>query len=99
MLISPNTVLGADVNRVIDLLGYYIELKKPNHVRMVLGTQVNGKPHFGTYMVHAITFQLARHVQEAFDLPVSVHIGFLDNTTYDVIQSSEEFLTNVTLTK
>ncbi len=88
-LVSPDTVLGTSDTRVTDLLGYYIQLNKPKHVRLVLGTQVNGKPHFGTYMVHAITFQIARLIKEAYRLPVSVHIGFLDNTTHDVVDSPE----------
>jgi hypothetical protein len=91
-LVSPNTVLGSTDTHVMDILGSHIQLKQPKHVRMVLGTQVNGKPHFGTYMVHAITFQLARHIQDTFGLPVSVHIGFLDNTTNDVVLSPDNIL-------
>ena len=87
MLISPNTVLGNSVQEITDLVFPHIQLRKPSQIKLVLGTQVNGNPHFGTHMVHAITFKLAQLLQREFSIETLVHIGFLDNTTHETVQT------------
>jgi len=56
-----------------------------------VGTQINGIPHIGTYIVQCASFLLAKKVREKFKIATSVEFGALDNAPFDVVKSSSGY--------
>lgn len=87
MIVSPNTVLANCLSAAIDLINPRIQLSHSGKVIFSVGTQINGVPHIGTYIVQAASFVMAREVREKFGVDVAVHFTALDNAPYDVIST------------
>ncbi len=82
-MLSPNSVLANSIENVEDLI--LLRLKIGNYSKIVfhVGTQINGIPHIGTYLVQASTFVIARKLKKlGFD--VEVKFGALDNSPYEL---------------
>jgi hypothetical protein len=86
---SPNTVLANALTDSIDLLKPRIALQQPKRIEFAVGTQINGIPHIGTYLVIAGAFTVAAKAAEVFNLPVSVKFGALENSPYDLVTSED----------
>lgn len=84
---SPNTVLANSLTDAIDIIRPRLEINKPKEVVFCVGTQINGIPHIGTYIVQCASFILAKKVREKFKVNTSVEFGALDNAPFDVIKS------------
>jgi hypothetical protein len=56
---------------------------QPKSVTFTVGTQTNGIPHIGTYLVQAIAFKLAEKTRAQTGLSTNVSFGALDNVTYE----------------
>ncbi|MES2408846.1 MAG: hypothetical protein V4509_00920 [Patescibacteria group bacterium] len=87
---SPNTVLANSLTDAVDLIRPRIEINKPKEVVFCVGTQINGIPHIGTYIVQCASFMLAKKIREKFGVKTRVEFGALDNAPYDVVQSTGE---------
>lgn len=85
---SPNTVLANSLTDAVDLIRPRIEINKPKEVVFCVGTQINGVPHIGTYLVQCASFVLARKVREKFGIKTRVEFGALDNAPFDVVKST-----------
>ncbi len=85
MITSPNTVLANCLQDSIDLIRPRLEINKPSRVVFSVGTQINGHPHIGTYLVQAASFVLAREIRGKFGIPCEVMFGALDNAPYEVL--------------
>jgi hypothetical protein len=83
---SPNTVLANALDNTLDLLQPRIILSNPKQIEFVVGTQINGKPHIGTYLVLTGAFVMAQKAHQKYGLPVSVKFGALDNAPYDIVK-------------
>jgi hypothetical protein len=84
---SPNTVLANSLSDALDILRPRVEINKPSEIVFCVGTQINGIPHIGTYIVQCASFILAQKAREKFGIRTSVEFGALDNAPYDVVQS------------
>jgi len=84
---SPNTVLANSLTDAIDIIRPRIEINKPKEIIFSVGTQINGIPHIGTYIVQCTSFILAKKVREKFGVPTSVEFGALDNAPFDTVKS------------
>ncbi len=84
---SPNTVLANSLTDALDIIRPRLEINKPKEVVFSVGTQINGIPHIGTYIVQCASFLLAKKVREKYKVATSVEFGALDNAPFDVIQS------------
>ena len=82
---SPNTVLANALVNIEDMLRPRISLQKPSKLVFMVGTQINGIPHLGTFLCHTATFLLAQRAQQVFGLPATVSFGALDNSPYKVV--------------
>lgn len=87
LIASPNTVLANSLQNTIDLVQPRIQINSPREVVFSVGTQINGFPHIGTYLVQASAFVLARTVQAEFGIPTKVAFGALDNAPYKVVET------------
>lgn len=81
---SPNLVLANVLNRTIDLLAPTIFARRPQKAIFVVGTQINGAPHFGTHLVQATAFALARLASRRFSIDTSVQFVALDNSPHEI---------------
>jgi hypothetical protein len=88
IITSPNTVLANCLTDSLDLLRPRLEMSRPSEVIFVVGTQINGVPHIGTYIVQCASFILAQRTRQKFGIPTSVHFGALDNAPYDMATSN-----------
>jgi hypothetical protein len=79
MLVSPNSILGN--TSVVSHLEGHVRFHKADALRVVVGTQLSGPPHFGTVMTQRISSLICQMIQEQFSISTSLHIDFLDNTT------------------
>lgn len=86
---SPNTVLANSLDRSLDIIGARIKINKPKEVVFSVGTQINGVPHIGTYLVLCASFVMAKIVNEQYGIPTHVEFGGLDNAPYDIVKSKE----------
>jgi len=86
---SPNTVLANALTSSIDLLQPRIMLDRPRRVELSVGTQINGIPHIGTYLVIAGAFTVAEQIAQRFGVPTSVKFGALENSPYDLVESED----------
>ncbi|WP_101255599.1 hypothetical protein [Streptomyces barkulensis] len=84
--VSPNTVLANALTHAEDVLAPIIRTSRPERVRFVVGTQINGAPHLGTSLVQALAFTVARRVHHRTGIPADVLFGALDNAPYEVVQ-------------
>lgn len=87
MITSPNTVLANSLEDTLDFVQPRIRINNPSEVIFSVGTQINGYPHIGTYLVQASAFVLARNVQSRFGVPTKVVFGALDNAPSKVIDT------------
>jgi hypothetical protein len=83
MIYSPNTVLAKYLKDVIDVVRPRLELSSPKEVLFYVGTNINGVPHIGTYLVQSFAFIIAKKIQDKFRLPVRIIIGIHDNISHD----------------
>ncbi|MBU1721880.1 hypothetical protein KKG38_03795 [Patescibacteria group bacterium] len=81
--------MANSLNCAIDLIGARIAISNPERVVFSVGTQINGIPHIGTYLVQTTSFVLAGMIQEKFDIPCEVCFGALDNAPYDITQGKD----------
>lgn len=84
---SPNTVLANSLTDALDIIRPRLEINKPKEVIFSVGTQINGIPHIGTYIVQCASFVLAKKVREKFNVATRVEFGALDNAPFEVVQS------------
>lgn len=87
VITSPNTVLANCLQDTLDIVQPRIQINKPKEVVFSVGTQINGFPHIGTYLVQASAFVLAQKVQAKFGIPTRVVFGALDNAPYKVVET------------
>lgn len=80
---SPNTVLAKYLKDVIDIIQPRLKINKPKRISFYVGTNINGTPHIGTYLVQSLSFVIARKVRDKFNLPVDIVIGIHDNISHD----------------
>ena len=85
MITSPNTVLANSLIHATDILRPRLEFNKPRRVEFSVGTQINGIPHIGTYIVLTSAFVLAQEVEARYGVPCEVSFGALDNAPYDTV--------------
>jgi len=81
---SPNTVLANAMESSLDIFIPRLEINQPKELIFNVGTQINGIPHIGTYIVQAMSFVVAQKVRERFGVPVRVCFGALDNAPYEL---------------
>lgn len=86
---SPNTVLANALIRTIDLIRPRVLSHRPSQIVFVVGTQINGAPHFGTNLVQTAAFVLARLARRRFSLSTSVRFVALDNAPYELTLDPE----------
>lgn len=84
---SPNSVLANCLDDALDILRPRILINKPRRVVFSVGTQINGIPHLGTYIVQCMAFSIARRVRDTYGVEVSVEFGALDNAPYEMVTS------------
>ncbi len=84
MIVSPNTVFANALTDPLDLVRARLQLTPANRVVFSVGTQINGLPHIGTFLVQAASFVLAQKVRERLGVEVSVVFGALDNAPFEV---------------
>jgi hypothetical protein len=53
--VSPNTVLANALSRVEEVLTPRIRTAEPERIVFVVGSQINGVPHLGTFLVQSLT--------------------------------------------
>lgn len=87
MISSPNTVLANSLTDALDIIRPRIEINKPKEIIFSVGTQINGIPHIGTYIVQCASFILAKKARDKFKIPTSVEFGALDNAPFDIVKS------------
>ncbi len=85
VLKSPNTVLANSLIHATDLIRSRLEINKPKRVEFSVGTQINGIPHIGTYIVLTTAFVLAQEIERRYNVPCDVSFGALDNAPYDTV--------------
>ncbi|NTB87731.1 hypothetical protein [Agrobacterium tumefaciens] len=85
LITSPNLVLANVLARTIDLLAPRISVQKPNKAVFVVGTQINGSPHFGTHLVQTAAFTLAKLARQRFAIDTCVHFSALDNSPHEIV--------------
>ncbi len=83
---SPNTVLANSLIHATDIIRPRLEINTPRRVEFSVGTQINGIPHIGTYIVLTSAFVLAQEVEALYGVPCSVSFGALDNAPYDIVE-------------
>ena len=88
MIRSPNTVLANCLRDPLDLIRPRLELGKATEVVFVVGTQINGVPHIGTYLVQCASFILAQRTRQRFGIDTSVMFSALDNAPHDIIKAA-----------
>jgi hypothetical protein len=88
VLKSPNTVLANCLTDAIDLIQPRLRFSKAKKVVFSVGTQINGVPHIGTYLVQAASFVLAREVAQKFGVQTVVEFTALDNAPYEVVPTT-----------
>lgn len=82
-MLSPNSVLANSIDKVEDLILSRLRIGNYSKVVFHVGTQINGIPHIGTYLVQASTFVIAKKLKDlGFD--VEVKFGALDNSPYEL---------------
>src|SRR3990167_5016251 len=86
---SPNTVLAKYLKDVIDVIQPRLKLNKLKRISFYVGTNINGAPHIGTYLIQALSFVIARKIRDKFHLPVDITMGIHDNISYDSQEDSE----------
>ena len=86
---SPNTVMANALDDPIDLITSRIELspEQPKTISFYVGTQINGLPHIGTYLVQAMAFHLAEQTFKRTGIPARVSFGALDNAPYEIMKN------------
>lgn len=89
---SPNTVLANCLENTLDILKPRIEINQPKEIIFSVGTQINGIPHIGTYIVQCASFIIARQVQDMFGIKTCVEFGALDNAPYDTVRSMSGYI-------
>jgi hypothetical protein len=87
MISSPNTVLANSLVDALDIVRPRVEINKPKEIVFSVGSQINGIPHIGTYIVLCASFILAKKTREKFNIPTSVEFGALDNAPFDIVKS------------
>ena len=92
MISSPNTVLANSLTDALDIIRPRIEINKPKEIVFSVGTQINGIPHIGTYIVQCASFILAKKTREKFNIPTSVEFGALDNAPFDIVRSQSKHI-------
>ena len=91
VIISPNTVIANVLNHPLDLFRLRFALSIPEHVTFVVGTQINGPPHFGTNLTQATAFLLAAETRRRYSVDTSVVFGALDNAPYEIKLDPESY--------
>jgi 5-hydroxyisourate hydrolase-like protein (transthyretin family) len=92
MIHSPNTVLAKYLKDVIDVIQPRLEINKPREISFYVGTNINGAPHIGTYLVQSFAFVIAQKIRDKFNLPVKIVFGIHDNISFDSKVDSEGFI-------
>lgn len=87
MIQSPNTVLANALESTLGLIRPRLEIGNYNKIVLAVGTQINGLPHIGTYVVQAAAFTLARAIRGQYGLSTEVVFGALDNAPFEVIDT------------
>ena len=87
---SPNTVFANALDDPFDLVSARLKLQKkqPEVINFYVGTQINGYPHIGTYLVQAMAFHLATRTREKTGIPTKVSFGALDNAPFKIIKDN-----------
>ncbi len=88
---SPNTVLANSLDHALHILRPRIEINKPEEIIFSVGTQINGIPHIGTYIVQCASFILARETRKMYGIDTSVEFGALDNAPHDIVKSTSGY--------
>ena len=86
---SPNTVLAKYLKDVIDVIQPRLKINRPKRISFYVGTNINGAPHIGTYLIQSLSFVIAHKVRDKFNLPVDIVTGIHDNISYDSQEDSE----------
>lgn len=86
---SPNTVLAKYLKDVIDVIQPRLKINRPKRISFYVGTNINGVPHVGTYLIQSLSFMITRKVRDKFNLPVDIVMGIHDNISYDSQEDSE----------
>jgi len=89
MIHSPNTVLAKYLKDVIDIVQPRLELNNPKEICLYVGTNINGAPHIGTYLVQSFAFVIAHRIRDKFHLPVKIIFGIHDNISFDSKEDSD----------
>jgi hypothetical protein len=91
---SPNTVMANALSSPLDLIYSRMKLlqNKIDSISFHVGTQINGNPHIGTYLVQAMSFYLAQKVKEETGINTKVILGALDNAPYSIEKNKEGHL-------
>lgn len=87
LIASPNNVLANSLTDVVDLVRPHLEINKPSEIVFNVGTQINGIPHIGTYLVQCASFLLAQKVRDKFGVATRVEFGALDNAPFKMVES------------
>lgn len=90
-ILSPNTVIANSLNRTIDVIRPHITRNHPHTITFVVGVQINGAPHVGTYLTLGFCFVLAREARRIFGVNSNVEFDALDNALSEVITDPESF--------
>jgi hypothetical protein len=85
-ILSPNTVMANALDDPIDIILSRMALapNPPKSVSFNVGTQINGIPHIGTYLVQAMAFHLAQKTREKTGVSTRVAFGALDNAPFEI---------------
>lgn len=86
MLISPNSILGN--TPVVPHLEGHIRFHQPEDLRVVVGTQLSGPPHFGTVLTQTTSSLISQQLSARFNIQCSLQVGFLDNTTLEETENA-----------
>lgn len=92
MIRSPNTVLANSLDHALHILRPRIKINKPEEIIFSVGTQINGIPHIGTYIVQCASFILARETRKMYGIDTSVEFGALDNAPHDIVKSASGYV-------
>ena len=91
MITSPNSVLANALLRVVDLVRPALARRAYRGIELVVGTQINGRPHLGTALVQCFSFMLAAEMRRSFSVDAAVRFSALDNAPYEVREGPEAF--------
>lgn len=89
LIFSPNTVFANTLVDCLDIFNYRLSNPKIDRVEISLGTQINGAPHIGTYLVIGFAFVLGMKIRARFNKDVLIKFVALENSPVDLIQTRD----------